>query len=111
MSRKESIKLQLSGDLKRENCFWSYDNVSIGNIPDELLIEKTLRHLDLPEINLLFQIYSTRRIKRVWLDRLVPQEEYLYTLNRFLAWYYFKIKRPDSYIKSMATRHFNKLYA
>ena len=42
-------------------------------------------------------------------DYLIPQEEYLYTLNRFFAWYYFKAKKPDAYIKSMATRHLNKI--
>jgi len=47
----------------------------------------------------------------VWLDYLVPQAEYLYTLNRFFAWYYFKAKKPDAYIKSMATRHLNKMFA
>ncbi|MDE5761221.1 MAG: hypothetical protein K2I11_09825 [Bacteroides sp.] len=51
-----------------------------------------------------------KKIKQVWLDYLVPQEEYLYTLNRFFAWYYFKAKRPDAYIKSMAPRHFNKMF-
>lgn len=50
-------------------------------------------------------------IKQVWLDYLVPQAEYLYTLNRFFAWYYFKAKKPDAYIKSMATRHLNKMFA
>lgn len=105
------IKRQLADELVSEKCFWSFDNDSIKDIPDDILIEKTLRHLDLPEINLLFKIYSPYKIKRVWLDRLVPQEDYLYTLNRFLAWYYFKAKRPDAYIKAMATRHFNRLYA
>ena len=31
------------------------------------------------------------------------------TLNRFLAWYYFRCKRPDTYLKSMATRRLNRL--
>ena len=72
-----------------------------------MLIEKTLLHLDLDEINQLFLIYPFKKIKQVWLDYLIPQEEYLYTLNRFFAWYYFKAKKPDAYIKSMATRHLN----
>ena len=77
----------------------------------DMLIEKTLLHLDLEEINQLFLIYPFKKIKRVWLDYLVPQAEYLYTLNRFFAWYYFKAKKPDAYIKSMATRHLNKMFA
>ena len=103
------IKSQLLAKLKQEHCFWSYAENSISNIPDDILIEKTLLHLDLEDIDQLFKIYSFRKIKRVWLDYLIPQEEYLYTLNRFFAWYYFKVKHPDRYIKSMITRHYNHL--
>ena len=105
------IKQELLAKLKQEHCFWSYTEDSIQDISDDMLIEKTLLHLDLDEINQLFRIYPLKKIKRVWLDCLVPQGEYLYMLNRFFAWYYFHVKKPDAYIKSMATRHFNKLSA
>ena len=108
---KNEIKHVLAEKLKQGNCFWSYDTSSMDDVPNDMLIEKTLIYLDIKEINLLFQIFPYKQIKRVWLDRLVPQGEYLYTLNRFLAWYYFKAKCPDHYIKSMATRHFNKVFA
>ena len=104
-----SIKSNLLAKLKQEHCFWSYNEDTISDISDDMLIEKTLLHLDLEEIDQLFQLYPYSRVKRVWLDHLVPQEEYLYTLNRFLAWYYFKAKLPDAYIKSMATRFHNRL--
>ena len=103
------IKQELLSKLKQEQCFWSYNEDSIKDIPDDMLIEKTLLHLDLEEINQLFLVYPFKKIKQVWLDYLIPQEEYLYTLNRFFAWYYFKAKKPDVYIKSMATRHLNKI--
>ena len=106
-----AIKSNLLAKLKQEHCFWSYNEETISDISDDMLIEKTLLHLDLEEIDLLFQLYPYRKVKRVWLDHLVPQEEYLYTLNRFLAWYYFKAKSPDAYIKSMATRYYNRLAA
>lgn len=95
--------------LKAEHCFWSYSEDSVKNVPDDILIEKTLVYLDLPEIDSLFKIYPYKKVKKVWLEHMVPQGEYLYTLNRFLAWYYFHIKRPDQYLKSMTTRHFNKM--
>ena len=104
-----SIKANLLTKLKQEHCFWSFNEDAISNIPDDMLIEKTLQYLDLEDIEHLFQIYSFRKVKRVWLERLVPQEEYLYTLNRFLAWYYFKAKSPDTYIKAMATRYHNRM--
>lgn len=101
----------LQKKLKAENCFWSYSEDSVKDIPNDILIEKTLVHLDLPEINTLFQIFPYRQIKKVWLEQMVPQGEYLFTLNRFLAWYYFHIKRPDQYLKAMETRHLNKMYS
>lgn len=103
-------KQELVERLKREHCFWSYREESVRDIPDDLLIEKTLLHLDLDDIDLLFRLYPYRKVKRVWLDCLVPQEGYLYTLNRFFAWYYFRVRRPDAYLKSMVTRRLNRLY-
>lgn len=96
--------------LKVEHCFWSYSEDSVKEIPDDILIEKTLVYLDLPEINSLFKLFPYKKIKKVWLEQMVTQGDYLYTLNRFLAWYYFHIKRPDSYLKAMTTRQFNKMF-
>lgn len=79
------IKQELLSKLKQEHCFWSHNENSIKGISDDMLIEKTLLHLDLEEINQLFQIYPFKKIKQVWLNYLVPQEEYLYTLNRFFC--------------------------
>ena len=104
-----SIKSELLAKLKQEHCFWSFKEEAISDISDDMLIEKTLLYLDLEDIEQLFQIYSFSKVKQVWLEHLVPQEEYLHTLNRFLAWYYFKAKSPDTYIKSMATRYHNRM--
>lgn len=109
MVSSDEIKYGLTEKLKQGHCFWSFNEEAIKEVPDDILIEKTLLHLDMEEIKQLFLLYPFKKIKRVWLDYLVPQGEYLYTLNRFLAWYFFKVKRPDAYIKSMATRHLNKL--
>ena len=90
----DAIKQELLAKLKQEHCFWSYNEDSIKDIPDDMLIEKTLLYLDLDEIDQLFLIYPFKKIKQVW-----------------FAWYYFKAKKPDTYIKSMATRHLNKMFA
>ncbi len=106
-----SIKATLLDKLKVENAFWSYnkDSVSVETISDENLIALTMRYLDLPEIKELFKIFSPSKIKNAWKSILVPEGEYLYTLNRFFAWYYFKAKNPDAYLKNLQTRHLNKL--
>ncbi len=105
------IKRTLLGQLKQEHAFWSYEpeSVNVDSIEDDQLIALTMRYLDLPEINQLFKIYSGPKIKNVWKRLLVPEGEYLYTLNRFFAWYYFEAKSPDTYLKSLQTRHINKL--
>ncbi len=106
------IKSHLLGQLKAENAFWSYapDNIAIDNLRDEQLIALTMRYLDLDDIRQLFSIFSFDQIKTAWKKLLVPEGEYLYTLNRFFAWYYFKAKKPDAYLKSLQTRHLNSLF-
>lgn len=105
------IKGKLFDQLKEESAFWSYDpdSVKIENLSDDQLIALTMRYLDLEEIKQLFSIFSFRKIKAAWKRLLVPEGEYLYTLNRFFAWYYFKAKNPDAYLKSLQTRHLNSI--
>lgn len=110
MSQAE-VKYQLLDTLKAQNCLWSYDSSRLQDIADDILIEKALIYLDLPDIDRLIALYGKNRVKRVFRERLVPQEEYLHTLNRFLAWYYFNVKRPDTYLRQQATRHFNQMTA
>lgn len=59
----DAVKQELLAKLKQEHCFWSYNESSVNEVSDEILIEKTLLHLDLEEINLLFQIFSFKKIK------------------------------------------------
>lgn len=61
----DTVKQELLAKLKQENCFWSYNADSIKNISDEILIEKTLLHLDLDDINRLFIIYPFKKIEDV----------------------------------------------
>ena len=105
------VKSELMDKLKEENAFWSYDrqSVSLATINDADLIAMTMRYLDLPEIKQLFAIFPYKKIKDAWKNILVPEGSYLYTLNRFFAWYYFKAKNPDAYLKSLETRHINRM--
>lgn len=109
----DNLKHALFDKIKKEHAFWSYapESITFDKIDDDQLIALTMRHLDLPEIDLLFSIYPYKKIKQAWQRILVPEGEYLYTLNRFFSWYYFKAKRPDSYLKSLQTRRLNSLFA
>ena len=108
-----AIKSGLLAKLKEEHAYWSYapESVRPDTISDDQLIADTMRYLDLNEIKELFSIFSYRKIKSAWQRLLVPEGDYLYTLNRFFAWYYFKAKRPDAYIKSLQKRHLNALFS
>lgn len=109
--RTRCVKQTLVDMLKEEKAFWSYDNdaINASDIPDDQLIAMTMRYLDLDQIKLLFEIFSFKKIKSAWQRLLIPEGEYLFTLNRFFAWYYFKAKNPDAYVRSLETRHLNRL--
>ena len=73
-----------------------------------LLIEKTLIYLDIDEIDLLFSLYTYKKIKQVWRSRVAVQGDFYARLNRFLAWMYFGIKNPDRYLKAIETNQLKK---
>ena len=106
------IKNLLFRRLQKENAFWNYEpeSVSIEKMDDDMLIEKTLLHLDINDINCLFSIYSKEMIKKVWRTRLCPLEPYYNGLNRLIAYMYFDIKKPDRYIKTQSVKHIKELF-
>lgn len=109
--QKQEIKRYLIKRLKKENAFWSYDQKSIKVVSDDILVELVMLHLDMDDIDKLFELYSSKQIKAIWIKNVVALGERYYVLNRFLAWYYFHAKRPGAYVRSMATRELNKKLA
>ncbi|MGB4415187.1 MAG: hypothetical protein WBI53_09925 [Paludibacter sp.] len=105
----ENVKEILTEKLMERNGFWSYDMLQTNEVLDDILIEKTLLYLDIDDIDKLFTIYSYKKIKQVWRDRLVIQDDYYRKLNKLLAWMYFDIKNPDQYIKRIVRQHIHKL--
>ena len=108
---KAEVKRGLINHLKKANAFWSYQADAIKDVPDDILVELVMLHLDLDDINKLFDIYSYKFVKKAWIENVVAQGERYYNLNYFFAWYYFHAKQPRSYVKSMATRQLNKRLA
>ena len=105
------IKSFLIDRLKQQHCLWSYENDSVQDIPDDVLVELVMLYLDIEEIDLLFQLFDYKKVKQAWIENVVAQGERYYNLNYFFAWYYFHVKRPRSYVKAMATRVLNKRLA
>lgn len=104
--------MELLSRLKEEGAFWSYksESVNIDSVTDNQLVALTMRHLDIPDINKLFRLYSVKYIKKIWAEELVLEGDFLYGLNRFFAWFYFDAKNPDRYLKTLETRHLNSLF-
>ena len=75
--------------LKQEHCLWSYDQRSVKDIPNDIVIELAMLYLDIDDINLLFKIFPYKEIKQTWLTNCVAQREQFYNLNIFFAWNFF----------------------
>jgi len=103
----QKLKRNLLTSLKKLNAFWSYDisSVTVKTVSDETLIEKSLIHLEIEDINKLFTIFPYKKIREVWKTRLCRQEPYYHGTNSMLAYMYFNIKNPDRYLKTIATKN------
>ena len=55
--KNDQLRKGLEKKLHEEKAFWSYDKSSIVIIPDDVLIEKVLLHLDIEDIQILFKGY------------------------------------------------------
>lgn len=67
LKTNNNLKEELISILIKIGALWSYDSVKIkNNLPDNIIIENTLKYADLPEILLLFKIYDKNHIKKVW---------------------------------------------
>jgi hypothetical protein len=98
----EKMKSYLTHNLKNASAFWAFDPLSIGEVSDEILIEKVLLHLDIDDVNLLFRLFHKKDIMKIWKEKILPQEPMNHQLNRLFL--YFNIKDPDRYIRNYLNR-------
>ena len=105
------LRQNLFKKLKKENAFWSYnqENITLRNCNDEMLIYKTLIHLDITEIDQLFSLYGKSKVQEVWEKELCIQGDFYRRLNKFLAYYYFNIDDPKKYIKNIERKHLRNI--
>lgn len=101
MIYKDYIKDELIEKLFASKAFWSYSNVKIEEISDDLLIQKVMENLDIPDIKKLFLLYKKTHVRSVWKKELVLQDPYYRSLNLMLAKLFFDIKNPESYIMNV----------
>jgi hypothetical protein len=108
MQSENDIKHYLERRVKEENSFWSFEKLSCQDLSDWNLIKYVMIRLDLDDIKYLFQLYSKKKIKQVWLQELVPQGDYLLAMNICFALLYFGARKPRQYVKTMETRILKK---
>jgi hypothetical protein len=95
---------ELIYDLKKRGGFWSYSEDILDTIPDTLLIEEALRRGEVKDIKLLFDLFSVKKIKQVWKEKIIPDKR-IYGHNYYLAKIFFNINAPGRYIKSMQKKY------
>ncbi len=107
-SYKRRVRHNLLVKLEKANAFWSYSEVDESSVSDDDIVEKTFIHLDLDDISYLFELYSTKFIRRVWEERMAGQGEYLWSLNMMIAQCYFGIHDPERFLRRKEREHINK---
>lgn len=106
---KELIRKDLFKKLMQAHVFWSYSEVTVETLPDELLIEKVFVHLDMADIDKLFELFPKKFVQKIWRENMAVQGEYLFDLNVMIALYFFHIRKPEAYLHRQETLHLNKL--
>lgn len=107
--RKQEMRDCLVSKLKASSAFWSYQEVDGSTLSDEDVIENTIVHLDMDEIEMLFSLYGKDAVKMVWKERLACQGEYFHDLNVLMAMYFFNVKKPERYLKRLEYNYFKSL--
>ena len=115
-SLPEGTILRIQNDCKihqykeqlRKDLFEN-SGVTMETLPDELLIEKVFVHLDMADIDKLFELFPKKFIQKVWRENMAVQGEYLFDLNVMIALYFFHIRKPEAYLRRQETLHLNKL--
>jgi len=89
--------------------FWSYDKSSIVVIPDDVLIEKVLLHLDIEDVQALFYLFPKKEIKKVWQDVVLPRDPLYRNINKLYAFMFFNIEHPDRYIRYYKNKYIKSI--
>lgn len=105
----KDIRNLLKQELAKGWFFWSYKNPESDLIPDDILIEKTLINLDIDDINKLFLIFPKGKIRKIWNEKVVINDEQFHSMNLLFALLYFKIKNPEGYLKRCLNKHYKAL--
>ena len=107
--KEEKIKDDLLKKLQVENALWSFNKSLFSQIPDDLLIEKVLIHLDIDSISSLLTLFPKKMIRNIWKVKMLSQEPMYHQLNRLYAFLYFDISNPDRYIRDSINKKYKSI--
>jgi hypothetical protein len=105
----KQLRKRLEKKLIKRNAFWSYDKSSIVVIPDDVLIEKVMLHLDIEDVQALFFLFPKKEIKKVWQDVVLPREPLYHNINKLYAFMFFDIEHADRYIRYYKNKHIKSI--
>ena len=105
----KQLRKRLEKKLIVRNAFWSYDKSSIVLMPDDVLIEKVLLHLDIEDVQALFYLFPKKEIKKVWQDVVLPRDPLYRNINKLYAFMFFNIEHPDRYIRYYKNKYIKSI--
>lgn len=85
-------KRELSQYLFDKGALWSYKKNRRAILHDKELIVTSLSYLELEEMDMLFDIFPYEEVRRVWIEEMVPNDQYYGILNKMLAYLFFGVK-------------------
>ena len=93
MTKSDFVKI-----VAEKGFLWSYKIDNLDNFPDAILIEQVLRYGDVPEIMQLFRLFDDKKIKKVWIEKLLPDNR-LKAHNYYLARVFFYMDEPEKFFE------------
>ncbi|MGM0520233.1 MAG: transposase [Campylobacterota bacterium] len=102
-------KVKLFEHLRDKGIFWSYDtDVSYEEFGEKLLIEYVLKYADFDEIELCFNLFGKRAVKRVWEEKLKSDRGFIKT-NLMIARVFLGMDVESDYFKGVKNARLEKL--
>lgn len=103
MNESEEIiekKRALTQYLDDMGVLWSYRIDYDTVLSDRELIVQSLTHLELEEMDLIFDIFPYETVRQVWIEEMLPSE-YDIILNKILAYLIFGVDNFNEFRKEV----------
>ncbi|HEX8038024.1 MAG TPA: hypothetical protein VF490_02685 [Chryseosolibacter sp.] len=86
-------------------AYWSYDQSRLSKVPDSNLIQAVLVYGNDPLRKRLFNIFPSRKIRKVWEKEIVIRGQRFNNLNKKIASDFLHIANPEKYIERAYSKY------